>query len=113
MPFNDHNAKEVSMEQGDEWYFDEFGEYRSVNENKAEKNDLKAEDTAPKDPGIASDPVKSNLAGDISADEEFNETLKSQYIDDQLNDPSLQRQAEMDYETEHKNLYDRTEDISE
>ena len=98
MPIDYHNPEDnttphESMENGDIWYFDEFGEYRNVSASDLEAEDL----TSPPD--------------DVLDQDEFGETLRSEYIEDQLNDPNLQTQAELDYEnTDKRSLGEKIKD---
>jgi hypothetical protein len=90
--------EQVSMADGDDWYFDEFGEYRNANASQLEEEDLQTEAMVPDEFGETTTSTSSDLSGDTQVDDEFNETLSSEYIDDQLDDPNLQQEAESDYQ---------------
>lgn len=90
---------QVSMAGGDDWYFDEFGEYRNANASQLEDEDIQDESMVPdEDLSDTTSPATSRVGGGIVADDEFNETLQSEHIDDQLDDQNLQREAESDYD---------------
>lgn len=100
----DHNdPDQISMENGDEWYFDQFGEYRNAMP-LSDSQDSQTEELAPDELGETPDSTAA-MSNDPLIDDEFNETLQSEHINDQLEDPNLQREAESEYDTaDHRGL---------
>ncbi len=107
MAFNDHEPEQISMENGDQWYFDQFGEYRNANPLKMEDEDLQTEELVPDEFGETVTPSGAPLTDSMLADDEFDQTLQSEHISDQLDDPNLHSEAESDY---HTSLGDKIKD---
>jgi hypothetical protein len=104
MAINNHEPEQISMEHGDEWYFDEFGEYRNTNPLALEDEDLQAGKASADEFGEIVSPSGSQISDNLLADDEFDQTLQSEHIGDQLDDPNLQSEAESDY---HVSLGDK------
>ena len=106
MQHNDEDQAK-NMESGDTWYFDEFGEYRNASLHNTEGEDLirttANEGVIPSNSSTdTTDTIDSTDTTDTTDtsmldDDEFNETLTSPHIEDQLNDTSLQDEAEAEY----------------
>lgn len=107
MAINDHEPEQTSMDNGEVWYFDQFGEYRNTNALKMEDEDLQTAQIETDEFGETVTPTGAPVADSMLSDDEFNQTLQSEYIGDQLNDPTLQREAESDY---HTSLGDKIKD---
>ncbi len=107
MAINDQEPDQMSMENGDQWYFDEFGEYRNINPLKMEDEDLQAEAVKPDVFGETVTPSGAPVADSMLSDDEFDQTLQSEHIGDQMEDPTLHSEAESDY---HESLTDKIKD---
>ncbi|MEO7618026.1 MAG: hypothetical protein ABIS59_04270 [Candidatus Saccharibacteria bacterium] len=99
-----------NMESGDTWYFDEFGEYRNASLHDAEADDLMG-NAATDDTITPGSSTTDALDASMLNDDEFNETLASPHIEDQLNDASLQDEAEAEYHPgEDKSIMDKVKE---
>ena len=94
MQHNDEDQAK-NMESGDTWYFDEFGEYRNASLHNTEGEDLIG--TTANENVSPSNSSTDTTDTSMLDDDEFNETLTSPHIEDQLNDTSLQDEAEAEY----------------
>jgi hypothetical protein len=109
MQQNDENEVR-NMESGDTWYFDEFGEYRNASVQDAENDPLRG-NTMGDDTILPGGSNTDQLDATMLSDDEFNETLTSPHIEDQLNDTSLQDEAEAEYHpAENKSIIDKVKE---
>ena len=105
------NEEVQSMETGDTWYFDEFGEYRNASLSGSQAEDIDGDSSVANDSVIPAESTPIDSQTNLLDEDEFNETLTSPHVEDQLNDPMLQDEAETEYtHNDDRSFMDKVKD---